>query len=271
MSRVRLMPLVRRSAAQARYVLVGSAMLLFGFQFLIIAQAAEIERMHAFGRMAEFIPAFLQRGLGSQALLLATFGGSVTLGYFHPVVVCLLAAIAMYITTEPSHEIEVGLVDLELARSVPRHRILTRSLLLAMVAGVVITGLMLGGTYAGLLWLAPASPWPSVRVMTMLAVHLVALAWCFAAIGLFLAAFSRRWATAFTTGLLFAIAGYAIDFLAIGWAPARVLAWLTPFQYYPAILILAGTSNTARDLGVLVVATVVFAALAYWRFEKRDL
>jgi ABC-type transport system involved in multi-copper enzyme maturation permease subunit len=34
---------------------------------------------------------------------------------------------------------------------------------------------------------------------------------------------------------------------------------------------MSGASNPWRDLGILAAATVVFAGLAYWRFEKRDL
>ena len=36
------------------------------------------------------------------------------------------------------------------------------------------------------------------------------------------------------------------------------------------LVILAGNSNPWRDLGTLATATVAFAALAFWRFEKRD-
>jgi RNA polymerase sigma factor (sigma-70 family) len=43
--------------------------------------------------VAELMPAFLQRGLGSKAMLLATFRGTVAFGYFHPVV-CLIVAFA---------------------------------------------------------------------------------------------------------------------------------------------------------------------------------
>ena len=54
--------------------------------------------------------------------------------------------VAMYIATEPAHEIESGLVDLELARSVPRHRLLTRSLLLVVLAVAAGLSLMFAGT-----------------------------------------------------------------------------------------------------------------------------
>lgn len=266
-----LIVLLYRSARQVKYLLIGAMIVFALFQILLVAQAAEIERSQAFGRMAEFVPMFLQRGLGSQAMLLATFRGTVSFGYFHPVVVCILSLIAVYLATEPAHEIESGLVDLVLARAVPRRRVVTRSLVLAFSAIALIVVVMIGGTYIGLWWLAPATSWPPMRLIGLLAVHLVAAAWCCGAIGLFLAASSKRWTTAFTSAALFVIVGYLIDFLAIGWPPARTVAWLAPFQYFPALLIVGGTANTLRDLTVLVAATTVFVTLAYWQFERRDL
>ena len=268
---MRVAALVGRSVAQARLVLLGATAVFFVFQFLLIAHAAEIERSQAFGKIADLVPGFLQRGLGAQALALATFKGSVAFGYFHPVIVCAVSLIAIYIATEPAHDVESGLVDLVLARAVPRHRLLTRSLLLAMGASAGLTAWMLLGTYVGLRTLAPEFAWPSFALLSLLAIHLVAVAWCCAAIGLLAAASAKRWTTAFTIGAAVVIVGYLVDFLAIGWRPARVIAWAFPFNYYPALLIVGGTAKPLVDLSILAAATTVFTALAYWRFERRDL
>jgi ABC-type transport system involved in multi-copper enzyme maturation permease subunit len=268
---VRLIALMQRSAAQARLVLLGGTLIFFVFQVLLIAHAAEIERSAGFGRIADLVPQFLQRGLGAQALLLATFKGSVSFGYFHPVIVCAVSLIAIYIATEPAHEVETGLVDLVLARSVPRHRILTRSLLLAIIVVVALTILMLCGTYVGLRILAPEFAWPPFGLLALLGLHLVAVACCCASIGLLAAVSSKRWTTAFTIGAAVVIVGYLVDFLAIGWPPARVLAWAFPFNYYPALLIIGGTAHTGVDLAVLFGATAALTALSYWQFQRRDI
>ena len=93
------------------------------FRWLEETEAAEVERSNAFASVANLMPGFMQRGLGSRAMLLATFRGTVAFGYFHPVVCILVAVLAMYFATELAHEVEAGLVDLELARAVPRHRL----------------------------------------------------------------------------------------------------------------------------------------------------
>ena len=84
-----------RSLVQARYVLLASLFLLAAFQMILVGQASALEEAHSFGRMAEFVPAFLQRGLGSQSMLLVSFKGTVALGYFHPVVAILVSVLAL--------------------------------------------------------------------------------------------------------------------------------------------------------------------------------
>lgn len=268
---MRLIALVGRSAAQSRHVLLGAMLIFSGFQFLLILHAAEIESAQGFSRLAELIPGFLQRGLGGQALQLATFRGSVAFGYFHPIVLCAVSLIAVYLATEPAHDVEAGFVDLVLARSVPRRRLITRSLLLAAGSITIIAVLMMVGTFVGLRVLAPEMEHPSFALIAVLAIHLVAVAWCCASVGLLIAAAARRWTTAFSAAAAFVIIGYLVDFLAIGWPPVRAIAWLFPFYYFPAIPIVAGHGNPIRDLMVLAGASAVLTALAYWTFDKRDL
>ncbi len=267
-----MIALLLRSASQARYLMLGAMTLLWGFQIVIIGQSAEIERASSFSRMADLLPGFLQRGLGSKALILATFKGMVAFGYFHPVVCILVAGVAMYLATEPAHEVESGLVDVELARSMPRHRLLTRSLVLALAALLVAVSVMAAGTWMGArFFAADGLDLPSPGVRLRLLGNLVALGSCLAGFALLVATLSRRWMTAFTTVMLTAVIAYMIDFLAIGWRPMETIAWLSPFHYYPALSIVAGDAETGRDIAVLLGAAAVFSAIAYWQFQRRDL
>ena len=59
--------------------------------------------------------------------LFASFGGTVALGFFHPVVMLSLSCAAIYMASEPAGEVDEGLVDLVVARPVPRHLMVTRS------------------------------------------------------------------------------------------------------------------------------------------------
>jgi ABC-type transport system involved in multi-copper enzyme maturation permease subunit len=261
-----------RSIVQARYVLIGSVCLLGFFQIVIVGQASAIEETHSFSRVAELVPAFLQRGLGSRSLLLATFKGTVAFGYFHPVVAVLTAVIAVYFATEPAHEVEAGLVDLTLARAVPRHAVITRALLLVLFTALVAVTLMAAGTWLGLrLFASPSFSAPSFVTRVLLLAHLAAVATCFGAIGLFIASGAKRWSTAFTSAVLVVIVCYSVDFLAIGWPLMRSVAWISPFHYFPALDIIAGEPTSLSNPAILISATTGFALLAYWRFLGRDL
>ena len=266
-----MIALLLRSASQARYLMLGALTLLWGFQIIIIAQSAEIERASSFSRMADLLPGFLQRGLGNKALILATFKGMVAFGYFHPVVCILVAGLAMYLATELAHEVESGLVDVELARSMPRHRLLTRSLLLALGALIVAASVMAVGTWMGARLFGAGLDLPAPGVRVRLLGNLVALGVCLAGFALLVATLSRRWMTAFTTVMLTTVIAYMIDFLALGWRPMETIAWLSPFHYYPALSIVAGDASTGTDVAVLLGSATVFVATAYWQFQRRDL
>jgi ABC-type transport system involved in multi-copper enzyme maturation permease subunit len=269
---VLLWPLVRRTIVQARYVLFGCWFLLWGLQLVIVGQSSAIEEQQSFSRMSELVPAFLQRGLGSKAMLLATFKGTVAFGYFHPVVALLVSVLAIYMTTEPAHEVESGLVDLELARSVPRHIIITRSLLTAAVAVSIAALLMASGTWMGLrLFASPQFDAPSAGVIAGLLLHLTSVAALFGAIGLAVAAGARRWSTAFFTAVLVMVGLYLVDFLSIGWPTMRTVSWLSPFRYYPALSIIAGDAPAWRNIIILLTCAAFFCGVGYWRFERRDL
>ena len=267
-----MMALLARSAYQIRFPLIATVLLLGALQILIIAQAVEIQRANSFGSMANLLPGFVQRGLGSKALLLASFKGTVSFGYFHPIVCMTVAVMAMYPATEIAHEIEAGFVDLELARAVPRHRLVTRSLLLAHLTAAIVLCVMAAGTAIGIrLFDAAQMDVPSAELRARLLFNQFAVASCFVGFALFVAARSRRWSTAFTIAALSAVVMYNVDFIALGWRPMASVAWLSPFHYFPALSVITGDASTLRDTGVLFGASAAFSAAAYWLFERRDL
>lgn len=267
-----MIQLLRRSTTQARVVLAGTLLLLLVFQILIIGQAAEIQRANSFASMANLLPGFLQRGLGSKAMLLASFKGTVAFGYFHPIVCMLVSVLAIYLATEVAHEVEAGLVDLELARAVPRHRLVTRSLVLAHAAAASALALMALGTVLGVrLFAAGDLDLPSPAMRARLLFNHFAVASCFASFALLIAARSRRWSSAFTAAALSAVVMYNVDFIALGWKPMESIAWISPFHYFPALSVLAGEAPNGRNLSILFATSAILAASAYWQFQRRDL
>lgn len=267
-----MIALLARSAYQIRFALLATVLLLCGLQILIVAQAVEIQRANSFASLANLLPGFMQRGLGSRALLLASFKGTVSFGYFHPIVCMTIAVLAMYPATEIAHEVEAGLVDLELARAVPRHRLVTRSLLLAHLTAAVALVAMAAGTAAGIrLFDAADLDVPSAELRARLLFNHFAVASCFVSFAILAASRARRWSTAFTFAALTAVVLYNVDFIALGWRPMRTIAWLSPFHYFPALSVIAGDAPTTRNISILFTVSAACAAAAYAQFQRRDL
>ena len=267
-----MIALLARSLVRARFVFLGAILVLCGLQILIIAQAVEIQRSNSFGSMANLVPGFLQRGLGSKAMLLVTFKGTVAFGYFHPVVCMLVAVVSMYLATEIAHEVEAGLVDLELARAVPRHRLVTRSVILAHASAATAFALMALGTAIGIrLFDAGDLDVPSLAQRGRLLFNHFAVVSCFASFALWLAARSRRWSHTMTLAGLSVVLLYNVDFIALGWRPMQTIAWISPYHYFPALSVLAGDAPMARNLTILFTASALLTAAAYRQFQRRDL
>ena len=264
-----MIALVCRSFGRVTRPLVALLVVLAGFQVAVIAAASFFATSGNFDRLAQLIPGFLQQTLGPA---LTTFHGMTTIGYFEPLIVMLLVQFAIFLATEPAGEIESSLVDLILARPLPRHWLVSRSLLVTASSTVALTTVMVAGTWVGLWWLAPAGArWPAGRTILTLSVYLTMTAWCFGSAALAASAWARRRASAVGAVAVAAIAAYLLDVLGVMWPPARTLARMSPFSYFHGGTILTGTAEPVRDLGVLGTLTVVGVTLAYWQFRRRDL
>jgi ABC-2 type transport system ATP-binding protein len=269
--RAQLPALVGRSIARGRRVFSAVSLILAGFQMMLVVIASSFQETRSFDLLTALMPMGVQQSLGPGALMLASFGGMVTFGYFHPVVVLAVLQLGVYAATEPAGEVEWGLFDLELARPVRRRTIVTRSLLVAAGATAVAVSAMMAGTWLGLSTLAPAgSPWPVPGRVVSLGAHVLLLSWVFSAAGLLAAAIARRRGSAFGAVAGLTVVLYLLNFLADAWPRlARLRPW-TPFHYFPGFGVANGTAPVARDLATLAGIAIALVALAYWRFDRRD-
>jgi ABC-type transport system involved in multi-copper enzyme maturation permease subunit len=264
-----VLTLVGRSFRRQAGIFFSVAGLLVAFQFALIAVAASYAERGDFERLAQITPAFIQKALGPS---LRSFAGMSLIGYVEPVPVMLVVIFLVYLATEPAAEVEAGLVDLVLSRPVARQRLITRTLLLMAFAVVSLQAATGVAIWLGLLWLAPAGvAWPRPSDALTLMAYLTATAWCFGAIALAVAARSRRRASALAPAAIGAIAMYLLQMLGDVWSVAGKLAVLSPFHYFPGAAVLNGKTDLALNLTVLGTASVVFIALAYWQFSRRDL
>jgi ABC-2 type transport system permease protein len=264
--------LVVRSLARAFPGFAAVTAILAGFQIIMVLVATTFQEARSFDTISSMFPSFLQRSMGPSVLSLASFQGIVTFGYFHPIAVLVLVQAAIYMATEPAAEVEWGMFDIQLSRPVARHWIVTRTLALSFGLTVATTGAMVCATWGALALLAPAGArWPAAARIVDLAAHLIMLSWVFAAAGVTAAAYARRRSAAFGVTALSAVFLYLLSVVSDVWPPASQFGVLSPFHYFPGVAAANGTAATAYDLQVLCLPVVAFAALAYWRFGRRDL
>jgi len=257
-----------RTLARHKGLIAGMAAVLAGFQVLLVVIAANLQREGLFSQLAALVPSNIQAALGGS--LIASFGGLLAFGFFHPVVVLGLAVGASYLGSELAGDVETGLVDLVAARPVPRAALVARTLVAIVAASTTIVGLMVVASRASALAVGGAADTP-VSATVALAVNLLAVTWCCGAAGLAIAAVTRSRAAAAGAAALVFISTYLVNFAAAWWRPARFAARFTPFHYFDAMPIVLGTHDPARDILVLLSASALLVVAALVSYQRRDL
>lgn len=262
--------LTARTLGRHKWLIAGMASVLAGFQVMLVVIGANLQREGLFTQMAAFIPPSFQTALGGS--LIASFGGLVAFGFFHPVVVLALAVGAAYLASELAGDVEEGLVDIIAARPVARGLLVARAALASALASAAIIVLMLAASRGATIFYTPVGlTTPRVPGLMLLALNLLAVTWCCAAAGLAMAALARSRSTAAGTAALAFMSLYLLNFAATWWAPARPFARLAPFHYFDAMPVMLGTHDPTRDIGVLLAATAIFVACAHLAYARRDL
>jgi len=264
-----MLTLVRRTFERIAVMLAALAALLVVFQVALVAIARSLADGPGFDRLAGIAPMFVQQILGPA---LTSFAGMASLGFFEPLIVMVVVQMAVFVATEPAADVESGLVDLILARPLPRHLLVTRSLVMMTAVSVALSLTLAVSLWASLWLLAPPqAQWPSTRVVVLLLSHLAAVSWCFCGAALAAAAWASRRGAAQAVVGIGSVALYLLDTVAEAWDRAAWMAPLSPFHYFHGANILAGRTDPARDLTVLVLMGAAGAALAYWQFRRRDM
>jgi ABC-2 type transport system permease protein len=268
----RTIVLAVHSITRIRPILIGLGILLAGFEFLLTQVAAYLMRRSAFSQLSALIPDFVRTAAGPAALAFMSFPGIVTLGYFHPLVIASLVGLMITIATEPAGEVEMRFTDLTLARPLIRASVITRTVLVLAVAGLVMLVLMMLGTWAGLSCCAPPdAERPGVRMILSLAITLALMMACWAGIALALAAAARRRAVAGAVAGVSAFAAYLLDYLGRAWEPARSISAVSPFHYFEPMAVIGGEPLGVTNLLVLGAIGLAALALSYVLFGRRDI
>jgi hypothetical protein len=247
-------------------------LLLAAFQFLLTQVAAYLMRQNAFGQLAELMPDFVRTVAGPSALSFMSYTGIVALGYFHPVVITVLVGLMIAIATEPVGEVETRFVDLTLARPLRRLDVMARTLVVVTVAGSLMLGLMIAGTWTGLTCCSPANvERPSFGMILSLAFSLAMVMACWAGVALAIASAAKRRSVAGAVSGALALAAYLLDYLGRAWEPASPASVLSPFHYFEPMTLVMGQALDIRDAATLLAIALAGAVAGSVIFSRRDI
>jgi ABC-2 type transport system permease protein len=255
---------------RARMLLAATGLLLGAFQVLMVFIASSI-KPQAMDQLADLLPPFVQKILGPSVASIMSFSGIACIGYFDLIIVIALIALVTALATLPASEIETGVADLILARPLPRHWIITRTIALVVFAITLMLTLMLAGTWIGLVTFASEiETWPSIGMVVSLAANLGALVFCWGGIAMAFGSASRRSVAGAATGLL-ALFMLLLDLVRSIWSPAERVAWLSPFHYFLPFDIVMGQPLAGENLLVLWAIGMTGFIVAYFLFSQRDI
>jgi ABC-2 type transport system permease protein len=264
--------LAAHSLRRIRAVVIGTGLVLGGFQFLLTQVATFLMKSQAFGILPNLVPDFVRSMAGPSMLVFMSFQGVVALGYFHPIVIAAHLGLAIAIATEPAAEVETRFADLTLARPLARRQIITRSVVVLLIAEAAVLFMMTMATWSGLACCTPAdAARPSPAVIGSLAVTLGAVAVCWGGVALAVSSAVRRRATASGVTAVAALAAYLLDYLGRVWDPARYVSGLSPFHYFEPMSLLSGAPLNGRNITMLLAVGLVGTIAGYIGFSRRDL
>ena len=268
----RFLLLMAHSVRRARTMVLLTGLLLAAFQVMLVFVARFIANSGGFEQLTALLPPFARELMGPYLTSFMSFAGIISAGYIDLGVLGALIAVTVAIGTVPAAEVESGFVDLLLARPLPRHWLITRSILVMLLATLTMLIMMVLGTWLGLEWLAPrTAKWPTPKLILSLAANLGLLMLSWGAVAVAVGAASRRRSVASALVGFLAVTGYLLNYVARIWKPARSVAWLSPFRYYAPFDLVMGHSIPLQHVLVLATICVLGCAAGYVLFARRDI
>lgn len=219
--------------------------------------------------LEQVLPQQLRQVIIGQVDLLS-FTGLVGFGFQHPLVLTAAAAFLMVVATIPAGERETGLLDLILARPLPRARYLLAVLLLVVLGALLFPAAILAGAALGLATVQVPEQ-VSLGSYGPAAANLAALLLAVGGGTLLLASRARRRGVAAAQAAGLWLLFYWLDVLAGIWKPLASVSWLSPFHYFRPMESVVLRTTPWFGLAVLLGIFLAGATLSLLQFRRQDL
>jgi ABC-2 type transport system permease protein len=262
--------LLGRLARRHLTMIILSALILAGFQFLMCAIVANTNVNGALEQLMSFAPPMVQNVFGPTLMSGATDAGLVAFGWNHPVTHAIGLAVAITVATRAvAGEIEHGAIELVLAQPISRGTYLLAHVVFALLSLTVIATIGVAATAVGQNVFALES-FSATRLLTLL-LNFVLLQLAVFAVTLAFSSFGREAGRVALAGMLVALLSYLLQAVAALWPRISGLGSYSMHHYYDPRLILVTGKFDSLGLLVLTAVLVGAAGAAFWRFSRRDL
>jgi ABC-type Na+ efflux pump permease subunit len=248
-----------------RLAIVGAGLAAWGFLMPVVYATfgADLKKLFDSGLIPKFVSNF---GGGD----IFSLGGSIALGFIHPIAVFLVAVFAVgWASAAVAGERQRGTLEILLARPVSRRSLFATVLatLLAFVA--LLVAAHVGGTVAGAALFGVLDDLPVER-LPLLWLNGVLLYGALAAISLAASVSFDRLTPAIGAPLTLVIVMYVFEVLGSLWPDAEGLQPYSLFHYLAPRALLAGTTPV-EDLLLLAAVGGAAGAYALVVFPRRDI
>jgi ABC-type transport system involved in multi-copper enzyme maturation permease subunit len=250
-------------------LLAAMSAMLVVFELFMILTARGYEESGGFRSVAALMPQFIEQWTNMMA---ASFRGFVLFGFLHPVVQVSLIAMAISIGSEPVAELESKFIDLLMARPMARATVVTRTIVILIVATLAAVGTLLAATIVGLRLLAPpGAVQPSRLVILSLSLNLALLVLTWGGIALAMAAGANRRGTAAASCGFLAFATFVLDYAGRFWRLVAPVSRISPFHYFDPFAMIGGEPLNLSHVATLAGMFAASAAVAFVLYSRRDL
>lgn len=260
--------LLVRKLRRHRALLAALALCLAGFELLLVRVAAALETTFGLRSLLSMAPATVREAIEAQGGLVS-FASAVAFGFQHPFTLAGTLGFVIVAATIPAADRESGFLDMVLARPVPRAAYFLAAAALVAAAALLLPWALLAGSAAGLRIVSVPGEIPWSRYVPC-ALGLTTLLLALGGIALLLGSGARRRGRPAAQAAGLTLAAFVVEVLGDAWAGLDRIRPASPFHYFKPVQAAIVPDTPVRNPIVLMAIFAVAAALAFVRFQRRD-
>ncbi|MCF8236263.1 MAG: ABC transporter permease [Bacteroidales bacterium] len=241
------------------------------FQVMILYLVTTFDTQAMLKSVLEQMPPRLKIFLDDAFFSTLTFDGAAAFGFNHPIVLALLAIVAITIPVKHiSREIESGTMELMLSQPFSRKSLVWK----LWLSACVILGMII--LVASLSSILAVQIFHQLHVDVLIKIIYISLNIFLLFIlvmtyTLFAAVSTKGGGFSGSLSAMITLILYLLFFVGKLWDPMEVTLHFNIFNYYQPQNIMLGNGSIFRDTGILTGLTIILLVLSWHRFDRRDI